>query len=151
MAFVFEMIIKLMLLALLMVCRCIHASIPHIDVQSTFIEAWETTPTEDFQPMTGHMIVINTGMKIESGMVTPLNSSDVLEIQIPSQDLPIWISNSKAFELKWLEQGRIYTMPLNDAGRFSFTIPLELEGNYYVRLPPLLVRTHIFPEHQWYC
>ena len=134
----------------------IQGSVPHVDIQSVFVEAWESKSPKDpsFKEITGHTIVINAGWKQpESGIIVPLKSYDTITLQTRSEDLPMLMATSNdGIQRKYLKKKQAYTFPLNEAGRFSFTVPIEGKhaSNLHLRLPELLVRTNYMPADQWY-
>ena len=125
---------------------------PHIDVQSTFVESWESTPNDLFSPISGHTIVINTGWKsIDTGVIEPLNATESITIQVRSENLSILVPSQDGFRRQELIKNEPVIFPINQAGRFSFTIPIDeiQSSEYNLRLPALLIRSDYLPRDQW--
>ena len=126
-----------------LLCKSVLANGWHLDVQSRFVQGW------DSESKTVHMIVINAGEKID-GIIRPLNSSASITI-IANQDLKVLIPNSKGEEMvEWKKQDK-NQFYLNDAGRFSFLVPLESDHGFEqnLDLSELLVQSEIMESDEW--
>ena len=123
---------------------------PRIHVQCTFVESWKSNVNQTFSTISGHTIVISVESPDPStGVIIPYQG--YVSILIQSQNLSILLSSPNGFESKTLIGKEIYEFPLNQMGRFSFTVPVQNEdGSWNMHLPEILIRTFEMPQDNWY-
>jgi hypothetical protein len=129
---------------LLMACA-LSQNIPHIDVQSSFSEIYSSA-NDQFTTITGYLIIIQAQFKQSDDTLIPMNSSECIELKT-LQNLPILITFQDDFK-QILLSNQSSCFPLNNAGRFSFSIPVQDQSSAH--MPALLLKTRHFPKNQWY-
>ena len=120
-----------------------------LEFQSTLIETWESDSFGLFIPTSGHSIVIQ--MK-QSESLTDSPVGERIWIKTETRDIDILTQQGDHLIRQRLVSGVPRSFILNQAGRFSFTIPVHDQpkmSREMIFLPALMVKLDRVHDDHW--